>query len=128
MIDRLGRKLLQGGMAVQRDVLLVLGQRPAGALVGLAVADATNQVLAIVAGVGKLARQQLEQLRMRWRLVGMNVVNRVHQTTPEKVSPKAIGGGLCEPFVLLGCQPLDECRTERLRWIELGFVPFEKAS
>src|SRR5207247_2140151 len=99
----------------------------AGALVGLAGDDAARQVLEVEAGGGELLRQAAQQLRVRWRVGLVEIVQGVDEAAPEEVRPQPVDGGAGEVGIVDCRRPLSKRRPEGFLFIERRLGPAEEA-
>ena len=117
------RKPLEGHAGEQPRIFLTLVRLPAAELVRPAGRDGTNQELEIELVGRELAGQLVEQLGMTGGIVGGEIVDRVDDPDPEKMSPQAIDGRAGEIGVAVGNHPVGQDAARAVAEFELGLRP-----
>ncbi len=113
VVERLGAEGLDAGVAEQLRIALVAWPRPASSLIRLAVAEAAGEVLQVEAGVAELIGEELEEFRVRRRVVVAEIINGVDETAAEEVRPHPVDKGGGEIGVLRRRKPGGEGGAER---------------
>src|SRR6516225_3577799 len=126
IVKLLRRKAAHCRMAVKLLVPFVVADRPARALIGLAVADCPVEVFQVEVVGLELLRQLDQQFGMAGEIAFVHVINRVDNAPAEELIPRPVDHGLGEERIAGGGNPLGEDRPIRFLGIELGLLALEE--
>ena len=104
--ERFGGKPPGQGMRKVNVVILVPLTGLDRMLVGTGCRDKTHDPAGIKARGDKIIGQALQQLRIRWRIAGADVIYRVDDSDPEEIAPQAIDEAAGKVRVLWRCDPI----------------------